>query len=134
MDERMHLGVVIPRRMKVPSEESDEHQVLFECKGPGYSYVFTTYDELQDHTNFGEHRLNLQSQEGIYDRLCRQWAFKFSTLSLANESNYKQQPADKEHSAPIEDCKSESEGWALQKPRGGSIRFSEVISEGQVLC
>ena len=71
--------------------------------------------------------MRLQLQEGIYDRLRRQWAFKVSTLSLADESNEKQQPAE-ERSASIEDRKSESEGWALQKPRGGSVRFSEKES------
>ena len=63
---------VTPRRMKTPSYESDKTQVLFECKEPGCSYVFATFDELQDHSNFGEHGLNIRPQEGIYDRLRRQ--------------------------------------------------------------
>jgi len=125
-DERGFFEVT-PRRMKVPSVASDENQVLFECKEPGCSYVFATYDELQDHTNFGEHGLNLQPQESIYDHLRHQWAFKFSTLSLADESKEKQQPVEKEGSAPTEDWKFGSEGWALQKPRGGSVRFSEKV-------
>ena len=47
-----------------------------------------------------EHGLNIRPQEGIYDRLRRQWAFKFSTLSLAEDSKGKQQPADEELAAP----------------------------------
>ncbi|KAK2571594.1 hypothetical protein P5673_002955 [Acropora cervicornis] len=83
---------------------------------------------LQDHVNFGEHGLNVQPQEGIYDRLRRQWAYKFSTLSLTDYSRKeKKQPAGQERASPKEVWKSEGEGWALQKPRGGSTRFSETV-------
>lgn len=126
VDERGFFAVT-PRRMKVPSLESDEKQVLFECKEPGCSSVFATFDELQDHTHFGEHGLNVRPQEGIYDHLRRQWAFKFSTLSLADDSKEKNQPADEERAAPKAGWKPEAEGWALQKPRGGSTRFSEKV-------
>ena len=57
--------------MKAPGDESDETQLLFECKEPGCSYVYATFDMLQDHVNFREHGLNVQPQEGIYDRLRR---------------------------------------------------------------
>ena len=125
VDERGFFAVT-PRRMKAPSEESDVKQVLFECKEPGCSYVFATFDELQDHTNFGEHGLNIRPHEDIYDRLRRQWTSKFSTLSLADESKEKQKPAEEGRAAPKEAWKPEREGWALQKPRGGS-RFSEEV-------
>ena len=98
------------------------------CKEPGCSYVYATFDMLQDHVNFGEHGLNVQPQEGIYDRLRRQWAYKFSTLSLTDYSRKeKKQPAGQERASPKEVWKSEGEGWALQKPRGGSTRFSETV-------
>ncbi|KAJ7373298.1 hypothetical protein OS493_012889 [Desmophyllum pertusum] len=108
VDERGFFAVT-PRRMKVPSLESDEKQVLFECKEPGCSSVFATFDELQDHTHFGEHGLNVRPQEGIYDHLCRQWAFKFSTLSLADDSKEKNQPADEERATPKAGWKPEAE-------------------------
>ena len=37
------------------------------------------------------------------------------------------QPADQERSSPKEAWKSEGEGWALQKSRGGSTRFSKKV-------
>ena len=117
---------VTPRSMKVPKDESDEKQRLFECKEPGCSHVFATFDDLQDHATFGEHGLIVRPQEGIYDRLRRQWAFKFSTLSL-DDSIEKQQPADVEGATPTENWKSECEGWALQKPRSGNTRFAEKV-------
>lgn len=39
----------------------------------------------------------------------------------------KKQPAGQERASPKEAWKSEGEGWALQKPRGGSTRFSETV-------
>ena len=114
--------------MKAPGDESDETQLRLECKEPGRSYVYATFDMLQDHVNFGEHGLNVKPQEGIYDRLRRQWAYKFSTLSLTDYSRKeKKQPAGQERASPKEVWKSEGEGWALQKPRGGSTRFSETV-------
>ena len=119
---------VTPRRMKAPGNGSGRKQIMFECKEPGCSYVLTTFDELQDHSKFGEHGLNVQPQEGIYDRLCRQWALKFSTLSFHDDASEEQeQPADEECTSPKGTWKSEGEGWVLQKPRGGSTRFSETV-------
>ena len=101
---------------------------MFECKQPGCSYVFPTFDMLQDYVDFGEHGLNVQPQEGIYDRLHHEWAYKFSTLSLTQVSRKeKKQPAGQERVSPKEAWKSEGEGWALQKPRGGNTRFLEKV-------
>ena len=127
VDERCFFPVA-PRRMKAPGDESDETQLLFECKEPGCSYVFATFDMLQDHVNFGEHGLNVQPQEGIYDRLRRQWAYKFSTLSLTDDSRKEnKKPAGQERASSKESWRSKGDGWALQKPSGGSTRFSEKV-------
>ena len=57
-----------------------------------------------------------------------QWAYKFSTLSLTDDSRKEEkQPTGQERASPKEAWKSEGEGWALQKPTGGSTRFLEKV-------
>ena len=49
---------VMPRRMKLSMceiQDSEKESALFECKEPGCSYVFTTFEERQDHIHFRGH-------------------------------------------------------------------------------
>ena len=119
---------VSPRRMKqsvCETQESEKEAALFECKEPGCSYVFTTFVELQDHIHFGEHVSTRANQESIYDRLRRDWALKFATMSI--DSGQKLPPTEELSHSPSGVSKPEARGWALQKPRVGGTRFSENV-------
>ena len=119
---------VSPRRMKqsvCETQESEKEAALFECKEPGCSYVFTTFVELQDHVHFGEHVSTRANQESIYDRLRRDWALKFATMSI--DSEQKLPPTEELSHSPSGVSKPEARGWALQKPRVGGTRFSENV-------
>ena len=55
----------------------------------------------------------------MYEKLNRGWAVKFSsfTLSEGDSTNF------------IERQSNLSEGWALHKPKGGAVRFSEKVRQ-----
>ena len=117
------------RRMKqsvCEIQDSGKEAALFECKEPGCSYVFTMFEELQDHVHFGGHVSSLrENQESVYDRLRRDWALKFSTTSI--DCRQKLPPSKQLPKSPTGVSKFEASGWALQKPRGGRTRFSEKV-------
>ena len=115
---------VTPRRMKqsvCEIQDSEKEAALFECKKPGCSYVFTMFEELQE----GHVSSLRENQESVYDRLRRDWAFKFSTTSI--DSRQKLPPSEQLPKSPTGVSKFEASGWALQKPRGGRTRFSEKV-------
>ncbi|KAL9960337.1 hypothetical protein ACROYT_G033784 [Oculina patagonica] len=122
---------VTPRQMKLSlceTQESEKEAALFECKEPGCSSVFKTFDELQDHIHFGEHVSSVQAnQESIYDRLRRDWALKFATMSIDSRQKLPPTEDSRQPDSPSGVCKFEASGWALQKPRGGGTRFSENV-------
>ena len=120
---------VTPRRMKqsvCEIQDSEKGAALFECKEPGCSYVFTMFEELQDHVHLGGHVSSLrENQESVYDRLRRGWALKFSTPSI--DSRQKLPPSEQLPKSLTGVCKFEASGWAPQKPRGGRTRFSDKV-------
>ena len=120
---------VTPRPMTLPTlqeEEADvDDEASYQCNEPECSYVSENLEALQDHVNFGNHRLSSEENEGIYDKLRRAWAHKFATLSIESvnrTSNIPDQVSYSHH-----DWTPESRGWALQKPRGGGARFSANV-------
>ena len=120
---------VTPRPMTLPTlqeEEADvDDEASYQCNEPECSYVSGNLEALQDHVNFGNHRLSSEENEGIYDKLRRAWAHKFATLSFESvnrTSNIPDQVSYSHH-----DWTPASRGWALQKPRGGGARFSENV-------
>ena len=62
----------------------------------------------------------------MYDGLRRDWASKFSSLTLETKVSSTTEEASIEVRAF-----SSSMGWALQKPRGGGTRFSERFKTGE---
>ena len=120
---------VTPRPMTLPTlqeEEADvDDEASYQCNEPECSYVSGNLEALQDHVNFGNHKLSSEENEGIYDKLRRAWAHKFATLSIESvnrTSNITDQVSYSHH-----DWTPESRGWALQKPRGGGARFSANV-------
>ncbi len=115
---------ITPRRMTLPTVQ-EEDDISYQCNEPGCSYVSADFEVLRDHVNFGRHELSTRDNEGIYDRLRREWAHKFATLSI--------EPLNRTSNITVEvpysrqDWTPELRGWALQKPRGGGTRFSENV-------
>ena len=120
---------VTPRRMTLPTVQEEEADIVddasYQCNEPGSSYVSANFEALQEHINFGRHVLSTKGNGGIYDRLRREWAHKFATLSI--------EPVNRTSNIPVQvpysrqDWTPESRGWALQNPRGGGTRFSENV-------
>ena len=115
--------------MTLPTAQDKEADVVddasYQCNEPGCSYVSANLEVLQDHVNFGRHGQSSKDNEGIYDRLRREWAHKFATLSI--------EPINRTLNVPVQvpyschDWTPESRRWALQKPRGAGTRFSENV-------
>lgn len=124
---------ISPRCMRLPNavetiSDTDNagQAVEFECKEPGCPHSFSSLDAVQDHTCFGEHRLSRNKAEGLYDKIRRDWAHKFSTLSL-NHGTKSADSHPKTARSAHQDWTPEARGWALQKPRGGGTKFSENV-------
>ena len=90
--------------------------MLFHCPEQGCCSEFTSSEELQDYVYLGEHS-KIEASESLYDSLRRDWAMKFSSLTL--ESKITLEVTGKVKS---EVCKM---GWALKKTRGSGTRFTE---------
>ena len=99
-------------------EDLRHDDVLFECQEPGCRCEFSTLEELEDHNHLGRH----SKSEGLYDGLRRDWAAKFSSLTLESRISSTTEEATGEVSS---ECSKM--GWALQKPKGGGTRFSDNV-------
>ena len=103
---------------------TEEGQVLFECSEPGCNYIFNSFDALELHTEIGTHSRFINN-ESVYDTLRREWAKKFTTI----EENISTEPVQLSSKA-LKTGKTDLEvGWALSKPKTGSVRFSEKIRQ-----
>ena len=60
----------------------------------------------------------------MYDRLKRDWAAKFLSITLESKLSFTAEEATGSEQLQEESC---GLGWALQKPRGGGARFSENV-------
>jgi len=117
-------------KFQVPSsaetDEVEEENTLFQCKEAGCSHAFNKFEDLEDHICIGEHDMETNNQDNLYDQLRREWALKFSTVSF--DPKERLQPMKELSERPIaSEGESITAGWALQKPRGGRTRFSESV-------
>ena len=117
------------RQTKLKRNESDddnsnaESAGLFDCTEPGCNHVFETFESLELHMDMGWHSRFINS-ESVYDALKREWAKQFTTL---NSKNLGQGQRPKQHQTL--ECRESSlkMGWALSKPKTGSVRFSPKV-------
>ena len=103
--------------------ESSSEDALFVCQEPGCSSEFSISEELQDHIHFGQHDKEVTS-ESLYDSLRRDWASKFSSMTLESKMSLMTEKGTSVDRVRNECCDM---GWALQKPKGGGSRFSENV-------
>ena len=104
-------------------DEGARDNSLVMCPESCCSSEFSTAEELQDHIHFGEHDMKV-SPESMYDRLKRNWAAKFLSITLESKLSFTAEEATGSEQLQEEHC---GLGWALQKPRGGGARFSENV-------
>ena len=104
-------------------DEGARDNSLFMCPESCCSREFSTAEELQDHIHFGEHDMKV-SPESMYDRLKRDWAAKFLSVTLESKLSFTAEEATGSEQLQEEPC---GLGWALQKPRGGGARFSQNV-------
>ena len=112
-------------RVVTLQKEADPEATLFECNEVGCSQSFDSYDAFQDHVNFGHHTPASLSHESTYDKLRREWVLKFSSMTVNQEALHQPSVSSTVTTAsePL------NAGWALQKPRGSGIRFSESVKQ-----
>ena len=91
-------------------------QVL-EYPEPACARTFKSVEDMELHISVGQHT------ESVYDKLKRGWVEKFSSLSEDDSTN----AIERQGSEPFQS--NVSEGWALHKPKGGAVRFSEKVRQ-----
>ena len=76
-------------------------------------------EEIELHRSVGQHT------EIGYDKLKRGWVEKFLSLTLSEDDSTS--VIKRQGNEPSQ--ASLSEGWALHKPKGGAVRFSEKVRQ-----
>ena len=74
---------------------------------------------MELHISVGQHTV------GVTDKLKRGWVEKFSFLTLSEDDSTN--AIERQGSEPFQS--NVSEGWALHKPKGGAVRFSEKVRQ-----
>lgn len=99
------------------------------------------FADLESHMDVGDHTGKIpQSNRNVYDKLRRDWAMQFLTVSdavSAPAASRGQTSSNKEQCGEpgalradeVPADKGLGEGWALHKPRTGKTRFSPKVKE-----
>ena len=92
-----------------------------ECPEPACARTFRRNgdEEMEVHISVGQHR------ESVYDKLKRDWVEKFSPLTLSEDDSTN--VIERQGSEPFQS--NLREGWALNKPKGGAVRFLEKVRQ-----
>ena len=63
-------------------EETETEQLLFHCLEPGCTFSFMSFNEYDLYMVVGDHTNTCQETECVYNKVKRDWAKMFTTLSL----------------------------------------------------
>ena len=98
---------------------------LFERPESGCGGSFSSVSELEIHLDVGKHE-KLLLQENLYDTLRRNWVARYNSViePLAGT-----QLTISENQRDDMDAYAVNMGWALHKPRTGTVRFSTPIMQ-----
>ena len=101
------------------AESSSDLGLVLECPEPACARTFKSVEEMELHISVGQHT------KSVYDKLKRGWVEKFWSLTLSEDdsTNVIERQGTELFQSNI------SEGWALQKPKGGTVRFSEKVRQ-----
>ena len=83
------------------------------------AWTFKSVEDMELHISVGQHT------ESVYDKLKRGWVEKFSFLTLSEDDSTN--AIERQGSEPFQS--NVSEGWALHKPNGGAVLFSENLRQ-----
>ena len=78
-------------------------------------------------TMFDHHKTTEPANEGLYDKLRRDWVEHFQTLALQDERATEAAAAAETESLTLSTSRLQM-GWALHK-KGGSVRFSQKVRQ-----
>jgi len=101
------------------AESSCELGLVLECPEPACTRTFKSVEEMELHISVGQHT------ESVCDKLKRGWVEKFSPLTLSEDDSTN--VIERQGSEPFQS--NLSEGWALNKPNGGAVRFLEKVRQ-----
>lgn len=101
------------------AESSCELGLVLECPEPACARTFKSVEEMELHISVGQHT------ESVCDKLKRGWVEKFSPLTLSEDDSTN--VIERQGSEPFQS--NLSEGWALNKPNGGAVRFLEKVRQ-----
>ena len=101
------------------AESSCELGQVLEYQEPACARTFKSVEDMELHISVGQHT------ESVYDKLKRGWVEKssFLTLSEVDSTNAIERQGSESFQSNV------SEGWALHKPKGGAVRFSEKVRQ-----
>lgn len=112
------------KKLEDKDDNSSEKEGLFECSEPSCNHVFSKFDDLEMHTDLGQHS-RFVNNENVYDTLRREWASQFSTIT----SNVQKGMGCQESTSFQQGQSDLKMGWALSKARTGSVRFSANVRQ-----
>ena len=118
-----------PRQLKLTDGQSSNTApdivdgCLFECPESGCRKSFPSVSEVELHLDLGNHE-KLLLQENFYDTLHRDWAARYN--SVINPLAGTQMTTC---GSQRDDMDGMNMGWALHKPRTGTVRFSTAIKQ-----
>ena len=107
-------------------DDGDPELSVFECSEPGCIKSFQTFSELESHLDIGDHSLEEERKETLYDKLRKDWVERFTTSVSITEKACAPIVTNEDESVSPHD--SVQMGWALSNLRGGFYRFSEKVT------
>jgi len=99
------------------AESSCELGLVLECPEPACARTFKSVEGMELHISVGQHT------ESVYDKLKQGWVEQFFTLSEDESTNVIERQGSESFQSNL------SEGWTLQKPKGGAVCFSEKVRQ-----
>ena len=89
---------------------------------------FRTFSELESHLDIGDHCVKEERQsETLYDKLRRDWVDMFTTsVNITKDGTCTPGSQQNVSSSPPSD-QAVRMGWALPKPRAGSLIFTDKV-------
>ena len=101
---------------------------LYDCPDISCTEEFQCQSDLDLHmTMFDHHKTTEPANEGLYDKIRRDWVEHFQTLALQDERVTEAAAAAETESLTLNSSRLQM-GWALHK-KGGSVRFSQKVRQ-----
>ena len=108
----------------------DSNISMFECSKPGCVKSFQTFSELESHLDVGDHCVkDERPSETLYDKLRRDWADRFTTSVNVTENEPSEPNIHQSENVSIPALHTVIMGWALHRPRAGSIRLTYKVKK-----